>query len=143
MAWTPELIATVATAAATITTALVAVILHKFKVIKIPVRRNSNQFSGMSISELEKRCREIHKPVEERLTGIDKMNSEQTSDIKHMEKRLDKGDEKFDTIIRDIGKISVDIGIMDAGAQRREKDLTNTITDATALMREILQKGKI
>ena len=140
MAWTPEMIYGTIVAVGTGFVA-VAGALNKLKVIKIPFRRNgNNQFAGMSISDIEKRCREIHKPIEERLTEIDKMNSQQGSDITHMEKRLDKGDEKFETIQTILSTIDTKIGIMGTKFEMREKDLTEIITDATDLMREVMQR---
>lgn len=139
MTWTPEMIYGTIVAVGTGAVA-VAGALNKLKIVSIPFRRNGNQFSGMGISEIEKRCREIHAGVDHRLTEFDKSNSEQASDIRHMEKRLDKGDEKFDKIHDELKTISTNIGKMDTRFEAREKDLTNTITDATSLMREFLLK---
>lgn len=143
MNWTPELvygtIGAVTTGAVTIVGAL-----HKLKWIRIPLRRTNgnNQFSGMSVSDIEKRCRDIHAGVDHRLIEIGEANSGQASDIKNMEKRLDKGDEKFEKIQQSLATINRNIGIMDTKFELREKDYEKTLSDATQTMTLILEKIK-
>lgn len=131
----------------TVGAGLVAVVaaLNKFKVINIPFRRNNgnnhnNQFSGMSVSDIEKRCRDIHGKVDVHLTEIDKDSSEQKSDIKHMEKRLDKGEERFSVIQLSLAAIDTKVSVIDTKFEMREKDLSEVLREATDLIKQTLPK---
>lgn len=112
--------------------------------LKLPATRkngNGNQFSGMSISEIEDRCRKFHAPIDTRLLDIDKVNAQQASDIRHIENELERGDKKFEAIQLDIRTILTKQGALGAKFEAREKALTDTITDATQIMRELLIKS--
>ena len=142
MTWTPEMIYGTIVAVGTGCVAIAGA-LNKAKIVKIPLRRNNgnNQFSGMSVSDIEKRCREIHGTVELRLTELDKGCSQRQADIRHIEGELDRGEKKFNAIHLDIRTIITNQGIQGAKFEAREKELTDTITDATQIMRELLQKS--
>ena len=144
MTWTPEMIyGSIGTVGAGLVA--IAAALNRFKVVKIPLRRNngnqSNQFQGMGFSEIEKRCREIHAGVDAKIDTLGKEQSSHEAKIEDIKDRLDKGDNKFDVVLCDIKKISVDIGIMDTKFEMREKSLTDTIKEATQTMQGLLKKS--
>ena len=120
----------------------VAGALNKLKVVSIPFRRSNgnNQFQGMSISDIEKRCRDLHVPIETRLLDIDKTNSQQEESLRQVEMRLDKGDDKFTTIIEKLSDLNADIKTEAAKSESRERDMERTINLASQTMREFLQK---
>lgn len=143
MPWkTPEGI----TAIVTVSTIVAVGALQKLGALKLPVTRengNGNRFSGMSISDiekLEKRCLEYHTPIHNRLNGVDKEAAIHTAKIEDIKDRLDKGEEKFDTIQNKLEDIGKGILLQNIKSERREESLMTTLKEATQTMQEILQR---
>ena len=89
----------------------VAGTLNKLKVIRIPFRRTNNQFSGMSIQQIEA-CVHRHDLVENRLDGMDKIQTRQEVCIENTKNRLDKGEERFEKFQEDMGNIKTNVAVI-------------------------------
>lgn len=108
MNWTPELIV----AALTAITAIITAVLHKLKWIKIPIRRNnSNQFSGMSIQQIED-CVHRHEVTDKKIEDMGKVQVRQEVCIENTKDRLNKGEEKFGKFQEDISLIKTNVAVI-------------------------------
>lgn len=138
--WTPEFLMAIKGFSVTIVVLAITAVMNKYT-LKLPVRRNSNnQFSGMSISDFDNRCQDLHALIDTRLLDIDKTNSQQEESLRQVEMRLNKGEDKFETIIEKLSGLNADIKTEAAKSEFRERDMERTINLASQTMREFLQK---